>query len=138
MWLNHRSTFTGITDRDRAKTARKLAELVEKVMNKNGKNDEEDGKKLLAKEFKAPGHVPVLRAKQGLISSRDGHTEMSVFLVQEAGMPPAAVICEMLDDETGTALSPKKARRYASKNDFIFLEGEEVVELFKRRRTKIG
>lgn len=142
MWLNHRSTYTGITDKDRSKTARKLAEAVKTVLTekyqKKLSDNIETGEELLAKEFKAPGHVPVLRANEGLLNSRQGHTEMSVFLVQEAGLAPAAVICEMLDDETGDALTPSKAKEYASKNNFIYIDGEELVELFKHKRTKIG
>ena len=50
-------------------------------------------------DFARPGHMfPILEADGGL-ASRDGHTEGSVYLMRQAGLPGAAVICEMMDDD---------------------------------------
>jgi len=47
----------------------------------------------------SPGHIFPLRAKQGGVLCRAGHTEAAVDLVQAAGLPPAAVICEIVNDD---------------------------------------
>ena len=46
-----------------------------------------------------PGHIFPLKAKQGGVLRRAGHTEAAVDLVQIAGLPPAAVICEIVNDD---------------------------------------
>ncbi|MDY6764435.1 MAG: 3,4-dihydroxy-2-butanone-4-phosphate synthase [Halobacteria archaeon] len=121
LWVNHKSNYTGVTDKDRAKTARALAEAVKTVMGGGSFN--------FAEEFRTPGHMAVLRAAEELLDDRRGQTEMSVKLVQEAGLTPAAVVCEMLDGRTGEALSKEQARLYAEKNDLVFLEGKDLLTL---------
>jgi len=119
LWVNHRSTRTGITDNDRSKTIRRLADATETVLS-GGLFD-------LASEFRSPGHVAVLRAHDDLLNGRRGHTEMGVALALEAGLTPAVVVCEMLDDETGGALSVEDAREYADEKGLTLLKGEELV-----------
>jgi 3,4-dihydroxy 2-butanone 4-phosphate synthase len=119
--INHAQTFTGITDRDRALTIKEMAGLF-KSLNK---------KQEFVSSFKTPGHVPVLIAKNGLLSKRLGHTEMSVYLMELAKLSPAAAICEMLDSESYTALSVEKAKQYAKENAIPFLEGNDLLEFSK-------
>lgn len=121
LWVNHKSNYTGITDKDRAKTARELANAVKTVLE--GKNYN------FANEFRTPGHTAVLRAADDLTEERQGQTEMSVELTQRAGLTPAAVICEMLDDESGRALSREDAMEYANNHDLAFLEGNDFVKI---------
>ncbi len=45
-----------------------------------------------------------------------------------AGITPAVTICEMLDDETGFALSKEGAKAYAEKHGLVFVEGQEVLD----------
>jgi 3,4-dihydroxy 2-butanone 4-phosphate synthase len=120
LWVNHRNTFTGITDIDRALTINKLGEIVERVLR--GKHVDFGG------EFRSPGHVALLRAADNLLDERKGQTELSISLALMAGITPAMVVCEMLDNENGRALSKSRAKGYASEHGFPFLEGEEVVE----------
>jgi 3,4-dihydroxy 2-butanone 4-phosphate synthase/GTP cyclohydrolase II len=54
-------------------------------------------------EFKRPGHVFPLRARTGGTQERRGHTEASVDLARLAGLPPAAVICEVLAEDGSPA-----------------------------------
>ncbi len=122
LWVNHRDTFTGITDRDRALTIKKIGEAVENVLNGNSHN--------FYTEFRTPGHVSILRAAEGLLDERRGQTELSVALALLAGIPPAMVICEMLDSESGGALSKANAKAFSSKWDTVFMEGEEIVKAF--------
>ncbi|WP_135854779.1 3,4-dihydroxy-2-butanone-4-phosphate synthase [Halorussus salinus] len=115
--VNHRDTYTGITDEDRATTITELADAA-------ASPDETD----FADEFRAPGHVHVLRAAPDLLADREGHTELGIALAEAAGREPAVVVCEMLDDVTGEALSPEDARAYAERHGFPYLEGSEVIE----------
>ncbi len=55
--------------------------------------------KTTREDFVIPGHIFPLRAKQGGVLRRAGHTEAAVDLVQAAGLPPAAVICEIVNDD---------------------------------------
>jgi 3,4-dihydroxy 2-butanone 4-phosphate synthase len=115
--VNHRDTYTGITDEDRALTIARLGEAA-------GAPDDVE----FAAEFRAPGHVHLLRAAPGLLANRRGHTELGVALAEAAGLPPAVVVCEMLDDESGRALSPTAARAYAARNGLAYVEGASLVE----------
>ncbi|MCX6693822.1 MAG: 3,4-dihydroxy-2-butanone-4-phosphate synthase [Methanomicrobiales archaeon] len=120
LWVNHRSTFTGITDRDRATTITAIADEVKRSMNGGGHN--------FAAHFRSPGHVALLRATEGLLSRRRGQTELSIALAVMAGVTPAITICEMLDDETGLALGKEDAREYGRRHGLVFVEGSEVEE----------
>ncbi|MFC3477576.1 3,4-dihydroxy-2-butanone-4-phosphate synthase [Halobacterium litoreum] len=113
--VNHRDTFTGITDADRALTISELGRAA-------ADPDSVD----FAETFRAPGHVHVLRAAPSL-ADRLGHTELGVALADEAGVAPAAVVCEMLDDETGDARSVADAKAYADRHDLVYVEGSELV-----------
>ncbi|HJH25475.1 MAG TPA: 3,4-dihydroxy-2-butanone-4-phosphate synthase [Methanophagales archaeon] len=121
LWVNHRDTFTGITDRDRALTIKRVGEAVDKVLNGNDRSYD------FYSEFRTPGHVSILKAADGLMEERRGQTELSVALALLAGISPAMVICEMLDSESGGALSKADAITFASERDVIFMEGKEII-----------
>ncbi|WP_129114400.1 3,4-dihydroxy-2-butanone-4-phosphate synthase [Halegenticoccus tardaugens] len=121
--VNHRETFTGVTDEDRALTIAELAAAADAVDARDG-YDADD----FAAEFRSPGHVNLLRAAPGLLADRRGHTELGLALADEADLPPAVVVCEMLDDETGAALSKASAREYAERYGLRYLEGDRLVE----------
>jgi len=116
--INHKKTYTGITDMDRALTIKEMAKLY----------DSDDPKTDFVSSFKTPGHVPVLLASNGLLDSRTGHTEMSIYLTKLAKLSPITTICEMMDSETYSALSVKKAERYAKENAIPFVDGKELLE----------
>ncbi len=123
IWVNHRDTFTGIPDNDRALTINKLDSIVKRAMN-GGAVD-------FGSEFRAPGHVALLRAADRLVDERCGQTELSIVAAEMAGITPAMVMCEMLDDETGGALSKENARKYASRHGIPFIEGVDVIDAYK-------
>jgi len=114
--VNHRETFTGITDTDRALTISRLGEAARAPDTTE-----------FAADFRAPGHVHLLRAAPELLGDRQGHTELAVAVAIAADQPAATVVCEMLDDETGGALSPADARAYADRNGLVYVEGSELV-----------
>jgi 3,4-dihydroxy 2-butanone 4-phosphate synthase len=116
--INHRDVFTGITDDDRARTISRLGEV---------SADDSVGVDAFAAEFRTPGHVHLLRAAPGLLAERRGHTELGLAVAREAGVAPAVAGCEMLDDETGGALSTTDARAYARRHDLPFVEGAALV-----------
>lgn len=120
--VNHRNTFTGITDDDRSMTITQLASVADAAVA--GEYDAED----FAREFRSPGHVTLLRGAPDLLQDRLGHTELALALAAAAGLPPAVVVCEMLDDDSGGALPTADAREYAERNGFVFIEGERLVE----------
>ncbi|MBS3815724.1 MAG: 3,4-dihydroxy-2-butanone-4-phosphate synthase [Hadesarchaea archaeon] len=129
--VNHRDTYTGITDADRALTISELGELGSEAFN--GSAIEEFGNK-----FRSPGHVPLLRAAEGLLKERKGHTELAVSLMSLAGVTPVAVVCEMLDSETSKALTGDKVREYASENDLVLLSSDEILRAFSNQNNQEG
>jgi 3,4-dihydroxy 2-butanone 4-phosphate synthase len=116
--INHRDTYTGITDIDRALTISKMAEICKKI--------DSGGVEEFAKNFRTPGHVPILIASKGLLEERRGHTELCVYLAQMSKLAPAVVICEMLDSITHRALSINKAKEYADIKGITLLEASQL------------
>jgi 3,4-dihydroxy 2-butanone 4-phosphate synthase len=86
---------TGISAADRAATARMLANPAARP-----------------EDFRRPGHLVPLRAREGGVRTRFGHTEAAVELCRLAGKQPAAVICEMVLDGEEV---PGKAERTGSR-----------------------
>ncbi|MFB6221111.1 MAG: 3,4-dihydroxy-2-butanone-4-phosphate synthase [Halolamina sp.] len=119
--VNHRETFTGVTDADRALTASELGRAA--AATETGEYDAET----FAETFRSPGHVNLLRGAPGLLATRQGHTELGLALADAADQPPAVVVCEMLDDETGGALAPAAARAYAKRNGLSYVEGKDLL-----------
>lgn len=58
-------------------------------------------------DYGRPGHIFPLRAADGGVLKRAGHTEASVDLANLAGLYPAGVLCEIMDDDGTMALMPK-------------------------------
>ncbi|HXM32833.1 MAG TPA: bifunctional 3,4-dihydroxy-2-butanone-4-phosphate synthase/GTP cyclohydrolase II [Chthoniobacterales bacterium] len=85
-----RGVTTGISAHDRAKTIQTIA---------NPKSSPED--------LVQPGHVFPLRAKDGGVLRRAGHTEAAVDLARMAGLQPAGVLCEILHDDGTMARLPE-------------------------------
>jgi 3,4-dihydroxy-2-butanone 4-phosphate synthase (EC 4.1.2.-) len=117
--VNHRETHTGITDRDRAQTALAIGELT---------SDQTADETTFAATFRAPGHVPILRAAADGLHDRTGHTELAVAMASAAGLAPAVVISEMLDTETGDALSTTDAAAFASERGLILLDSTQIID----------
>ena len=126
LYINHRDTFTGITDNDRSSTMKKFSELAKKVESLN------DGAavNLFGKEFRSPGHVPICIAAKNLLDERKGHTELVISILKMAKLTPAGSGCEIMGDN-GKALSKEKVKKYAIENNLIFLEGSEIVKAWK-------
>jgi 3,4-dihydroxy 2-butanone 4-phosphate synthase len=123
--INHKDTYTGVTDKDRALTIRNMSNICR--LAKDGYNARDK----FFNEFKAPGHVHLLIARKGLLNERNGHTELSIALADMAGITPAVAMCEMLDEQTHEALSIEKAREYGAKHNIMLISADEVREYLR-------
>ncbi len=126
--INHRQTYTGITDADRALTISEMAKISSKALNGS------DARKEFVSAFRAPGHVPLLVASERLLQDRIGHTELAVYLAELAGLVPVVAVCEMLDGSTYRALSLERAMQYAKEKKAPIVEGSDLVTHFARVR----
>ena len=123
--LNHRDTYTGITDKDRSLTTRRFAELTNQVFENN--IDDKGAKRLLGQEFRTPGHIPVCRETEGGLSRRQGHTELAVGLARLSNVTPVVIGAEMLQPDGDLALSVEDAKQWASERGIPFLEGADII-----------
>jgi len=123
--VNHRGTYTGITDNDRSLSAREFEKIASGVLERAEFGEAAAGKwgrKKFEEDFKAPGHLQLLIGKS--LKERKGHTELGLALCERAGLSPAILMCEMLGK--GSALSVQKAKEYAKKKKIVFIEGREI------------
>lgn len=110
-------TTTGISVGDRLKTIKDLA--------KGAKN---------GNEFKKPGHIFPLIAKEHGVLVREGHTEAAVDLAKLAGFAPAGVICEILKDDGEMARVPDLIE-FCKKHNLKMITIKDLVEY--RKRTEL-
>ena len=89
---------TGISAQDRAKTIQVLVDPA-----------------TIPGDLRRPGHVFPLRAREGGVLQRVGHTETAVDLARLAGLYPGGVICEILDDD-GTAARRPELEKFAKRH----------------------
>lgn len=102
-------TTTGISVRDRAATIRALADPAR-----------------TAADFLRPGHVFPLRAVDGGVLRRPGHTEAALDVVRLAGFQPAGVLCEILDRD-GVAARLPYLLRFARRHQFKLISIADLV-----------
>ena len=129
--VNHRRTFTGVTDQDRALTICQLGKLSKKILR-----NQTDCRLEFANQFRAPGHVYLLLESDGGLNHRRGHTELSLYLCRLAGITPAAAICEMLDGKTYRALTADAARSYAQEHRIPMIDGEILLKHCKSKEQE--
>ena len=108
---------TGISAADRAHTARVLADSATEPW-----------------EITRPGHVFPLRYRDGGVLVRRGHTEAAVDLAKLAGLTPAGVLVEVVNDD-GTMKRAPELRAFADEHDLAMISIEELVKY--RRRTEL-
>jgi len=109
---------TGISAYDRAKTIRVAV-------------DEDKG----ADDLVRPGHIFPLQAEAGGVLHRAGHTEASVDIARMAGLFPAAVLCEIMDED-GTMARLPKLKEIAEKHDLKIVSIEDLIK-YKKKNEKL-
>src|SRR5687767_511839 len=77
-------------------------------------------------DLRRPGHVPPVRAREGGVLQRVGHTEAAVDLARLAGLSPAGVICEILNDDGTTARRPE-LEQFAAEHRITFVTVAQLV-----------
>ena len=112
--VDHKSSTTGISAHERANTVKKL------VDPGSGSND-----------FLRPGHIFPLIARDGGVLKRSGHTEAAVDLARMAGLYPAGVICEIMNDD-GTMARVPQLMEFSKKHALKVIT---VAELIRYRRN---
>ena len=122
--LNHRKTYTGITDRDRALTTRRFGELAGEMADAS----KSKAMKALGDEFRTPGHIPLCRESPGGLSNRQGHTELAVSIARLSGNVPCTIGAEMLDPNGDGALSLEESRIYAEKHGIPMITGKDILD----------
>ena len=106
---------SGISAQDRAKTICRIADAV------------------TPEALSRPGHVFPLIARKGGVLTRPGHTEAAVDLATLAGLRPAAVLCEILNED-GTMARLPQLRELAEKYDLPIVHIADLIAY--RRRTE--
>ena len=109
---------TGISAKERAATAHALA-------NRN----------VVADDFVRPGHIFPLVAKSGGVLMRSGHTEAAVDLVKLAGLHPAGVICELVNDD-GTVKRGPQVMAFAREFGFKIISVADLIA-YRQRRERL-
>lgn len=127
--INHRKTYTGITDYDRALTIREYARTIFQ--------DKPDSEIIndLAHNFRAPGHVHLLNTSENILSTRKGHTELSTAMMIMAGVKPSATICEMMGDD-GNSMKKEDCITYGKRMNYTFVTGDEIISAWNIFRGK--
>lgn len=85
--------------------------------------------------FRRPGHIFPLRAKKGGVLTRAGHTEAAVDLARMAGLKPAAVICEIMNEDGTMARLPQLAE-FAEKHNLKVISIADIIR-YRRQREKL-
>lgn len=116
--VDHVTARTGITAAERATT---IAALIDPTSKPS--------------DFVRPGHLFPLVAKEGGVLRRAGHTEAAVDLARLAELPPAGVLCEILD-ETGNRADRVALVAIAKEHGLEIISIEELIR-YRRRREKL-
>ena len=117
---NHETAFTVSIDSTNAETGISAAErddCISKLANPL----------TVAEDFVRPGHIFPLIAKDGGVLVRTGHTEGSVDLCKLAGLAPAAVICEIINDD-GKMARKDDLEVFAKAHDMTIVYISDIVE----------
>ena len=101
--IDHADTSTGISAFDRSLTAMKCVDPQARP-----------------EDFRRPGHMFPLRAREGGVLERSGHTEATVDLCRLAGLSPCGLCCEIMADD-GRMMRTPELKRLAQELGLIFI-----------------
>ena len=117
--IDHVDTQTGISAFERAYT-------IKKVLDEKSKND----------DFRRPGHVFPLIAREGGVLSRSGHTEAATDLAKLAGFKGVGVICEIMSDD-GTMARTDELIKFGEKHNLKVITIADLVEYRRKKEAFI-
>ena len=111
-------TTTGISAHERAYTIQKIIDPLSKP-----------------EDFNKPGHIFPLESKKGGVLVRAGHTEAAVDLANLAGLYPAGVICEIMNED-GTMARVPELKEYVKKHNLKLITIADLIN-YRRRHEKL-
>ena len=117
--IDHVDTTTGISAYERAYTMQKCCD-----------EGAQPG------DFRRPGHVFPLRAKEGGVLVRTGHTEATVDLCKLAGLKPVGICVEIMDDD-GQMMRTPRLVEFAKKHDLVFVTIADLVAYRKNHEKMV-
>ena len=110
---------TGISAEDRARTIKVLSDSATEPW-----------------ELTRPGHVMPLRAVEGGVLRRAGHTEAAVDLARLAGLRPSGALCELVNDD-GTMMRAPECRRFADKHGLVMISIADLISYIRRTERQV-
>lgn len=113
-----KNTTTGISAHDRAATVRALIDPAAS-----------------ASDLARPGHVFPLRAQEGGVLARAGHTEAAVDLARLAGLYPAGIVCEIMDED-GTMARLPRLQEIAAQLGLKIITIRDLID-YRRHKEKL-
>ena len=117
--VDHMDTSTGISAFERSRTIETLVE-----------------DSAVAEDFRRPGHIFPLRAREGGVLKRTGHTEAAVDLAKLAGLKAAGVICEILNED-GTMARTPELLEFAEKHSIPIITVSDLVAYRMARESLV-
>ncbi len=112
------NTTTGVSARDRAQTIRKFVDPQARP-----------------EDFARPGHVFPLKAQPGGVLTRAGHTEATVDLARLAGLTPAGILCEIMDEDGEMSRVPQ-LQKMAKAFGLKFISIKDLIA-YRSRKEKL-
>ncbi len=117
--IDHIDTTTGVSAEERAYTAKRFTE-------DSAKPD----------DFRRPGHMFPLLAKDNGVLERRGHTEATVDLMKLAGLKPVGICCEIMKDDGKMARLPELIE-FSKKHNLVFICIADLIDYITAHKTII-
>lgn len=118
--IDHVDTTTGISAFDRHHTIQSLINPI-----------------VVAQDFRRPGHIFPLVAKEKGLEIREGHTEASIELAILCQAQEVAIICEIMGDD-GVMLAGESLEKYSEKHDLMMLSIVEIKHYLSKIKLEMG
>ena len=112
-------TSTGISSHDRCATVRALCDPATRPG-----------------DLARPGHINPLMAREGGVLKRAGHTEATIDLCNMAGLYPAGLLCEIVDDDKRDMARVPELERFAEKHGLLMISIADLVR-YRRQNEKL-
>ena len=125
---NHETAFTVSVDYKTTTTGISAFERSDTILALLSENSR-------PQDFRKPGHIFPLRCKEGGVLKRTGHTEAAVDLARLAGLYPAGVICEIINDDGSMARVPQ-LQEFAQTHGLKMMTVADLIE-YRRIKEKL-